>query len=283
MGRRIPRWNQKKLDERMAQGFGCGWGPDYKAWLQLGDVSSRGVTSRFWSPKAQRVLTFFSNVEKCAFLVAESLAPFKAYHEQGPMDRELTLDICRSYGIKHPRYFGTRIPAVLTFDGLLFSHGSRPQLIDCKHSSAEITGRLQEHYAIRHEYARRLDYGIVHITEQSYPWQLIHNLQWIRMSALQREHMRLPEREIEVGSTRIFDQLARAVEDKSGQPLREFLRSACTSNGMAAQFGVFALRRLLWEHHVGFDMTVHFHALLHGPVRALHVHPRMVLATPAFA
>src|SRR6185369_1104884 len=283
MGRRISKWNQKKLDERIAQGFGRGDGKSWKPWLQFGDVSSRGVTSRLWSPKAQRVLTFFSNVAKCAFLVAEFLARFQGYHEQGPMDRELTQEICRHFGIRHPRYWGTKIAAVLTYDGLLFTHGRRPQLIDCKHSSTEITGRLEQHYAIRHEYAQRMDYSIVRITDQSYPWQLIHNLQWIRMSVLQRGHFCMSEMDIEICSTRLYDDLTRAIARGSSQPLREYLRHASHSRGLLPHFGVFALRRLLWEHHLTFDMTVHFHELLHGPVHALSVEPRIALTPEEFA
>jgi len=272
MGRRVPKWNQKKLDDRIAQGYGQGRGKDYKPWLQKGDFSSRGVMTRMWSPKTDRVHTFFSNVEKCAFLVAEFRPDFEDYLEQGPMERELTLDIARHFRIGHPRYWGTRIPAVLTYDGLLYTYGKRPQLIDCKHSMTEITGRIEQQYALRHEYARRKDYSIRHVTDASYPWELIHNIQWIRMSVIQRNHLRVPECDIEVCCTRLFNDLAEAIDAGSRQPVRDFLQQNDENWGYALGLSAFSLRRLMWFHHISFDMTTYFHDMLRGRISALSTH-----------
>jgi hypothetical protein len=269
MGRRIPKWNQQKLDDRIAEGYGQGRGDVYKPWLQLGDFSSKGVTTRMWSPKTDRVHTFFSNVEKCAFLVAEFREDFEDYLEQGPMERELTLEIAREFRISHPHYWGTKIAAVLTYDGLLFTRGKQPQLIDCKHSMTEITGRIEQQYALRHEYARRKGYSIRHITDASYPWELIHNLQWIRMSVLQRNHMRVPECDIEICCSRLFNDMRDAIEAGSRQPLREFLRDNDSRRGYVQGLSVFATRRLLWFHHLSFDTRIYFHNVLCGPVSAL--------------
>ncbi|MDM0048870.1 TnsA endonuclease C-terminal domain-containing protein [Variovorax sp. J22R115] len=272
MGRRVPKWTQKKLDERIAQGYGQGRGKAYKPWLHLGDISSKGVTTRMWSPKTERMHTFFSNVEKCAFLVAEFRPDFEDYLEQVPMEREITLDVARKLRMSHPRYWGTKIVAVLTNDGLLFTSGKPPQLIDCKHSMTEETRRVKEHYALRHEYALRKGFSIRHVTDASYPWQLIHNLQWIRMSVLQRNYMRTPEYEIEVCCTRLFNELENAIEGSSRQPLREFLSEHDTRRGYAPGLSVFAMRRLMWFHHLSFDTTVYFHLILRGPVSALSTH-----------
>jgi hypothetical protein len=269
MGRRIPIWNKKKLDERIAQGYGQGRGKTYKPWLQKSDVSSKGVTTRMWSPKTERVHTFLSNVEKCAFLIAEFREDFMDYLEQGPMERELTLEIARQFRFPHPRYWGTKIAAVLTYDGLLFTRGSQPQLIDCKHSLTDVTGRIEQQYTLRHEYAMRKGYSIRHVTDASYPWQLIHNLQWIRMSVIQRNHMRAPECDIEICCTRLFNELGNAIDAGSRQPLREFLREQDTKGGYVPGLSVFSMRRLLWFHHLSFDTTVYFHDVLRGPVSAL--------------
>ena len=269
MGRRVPKWNQKKLDARVAQGYGQGRGRNYKPWLLKGDISSKGVTTRLWSPKTARVHTFFSNVEKCAFLLGEFRADFEDYLEQGPMERELTMEIARELRISHPRYWGTKIVAVLTYDGLLFTHGKRPQLIDCKHSQTELTGRIEEQYALRHEYARRKEYIIKHVTNESYPWQLIHNLHWIRMSVLQLKHTRVSESDIEVCCFTLFNELGNAIESSSRQALREFLKKHDTQRGYVDGLSALALRRLMWFHHICFDLTVYFHDVLRGPVSAL--------------
>lgn len=272
MGRRIPKWNQRKLDERIALGYGKGQGKTYKPWLHRSDVSSKGVTTRLWSPKTERVHTFFSNVEKHAFLVAEFRADYLDYQEQGAMERDITLQIARDFCLSHPYYWGTKIPAVLTYDGLLFTQGKRPQLIDCKHSITELTGRIETQFALRYEYARRKDYAILHITDASYPWQVIHNLQWIRMSVLQRGHMRVPECDIDICCTRLYGDLCDAIAGGSRQLLREFLQEQDRRHGYVPSLSVFALRRLMWFHHISFYLETYFHDVLRGPVSDLRTH-----------
>jgi hypothetical protein len=283
MGRRIPKWTQQKLDARIADGYGQGRGRSYKAWLKRTDFSSKGVTTRMWSPKTERVHTFFSNVEKSAFIVAEFRADFEDYLEQGPMERELTIAISSDLQIPHPRYWGTKILAVLTYDGLLYTQDKQPQLIDCKHSTTELTRKVEQQYAMRHEYALRKGYSIRHVTNKSYSWQLIHNLQWIRMSVLQRHHMLVPESDIDICCTRLFHELAGEIGDNSRQPLRDFLKEQDKRNGFVPGMSVFALRRLLWSHHVSFDMEVYFHHVLRGHVSALttHVPQPLEIVVPA--
>jgi hypothetical protein len=274
MGRRLPKFDAETIAWRIAQGYGQGTGANYKPWLSFGDVSTKGVATRLWSPKLDRPLTFFSNVERNAFFIAESLEGFLDYHEQGPMDVELTLAIARDLGVRHPRYFGTRLPAVLTYDGMLYVAGKRPQLIDCKHSGYKPTRRDEIAYAIRHEYARRTGCSIIRVTDRSYTWQRIHNLQWIRMSVAAPGKFPMAGAQIDHWSTKLFVELARALTDCERDSVSNFLDRFSRRHGQDTGIALLCLRRLLWEHHIGIDLDVHYDWLLSGPVRDLRLaHP----------
>lgn len=271
MGRCTPKFDAKRVAQRTAQGYGQGTGRDWKPWLSFGDFSSKGVTSRLYSPKLDRTLTFFSNVERNAFLIAEFLTSFLDYHEQGPMDTELTMEIARGLNVSHPKYPGTNVPTVLTYDGLLFTAGHRQQLIDCKHSSCAITEKEQVAYAMRHAYAQYMNWDILRITNQSYTWQRIHNLQWMRMSVTAMGKFDLPIEQVEYWSTKLFYALYRAVERGESQPVGHFVKAFATAHSQPSGLGLLGLRRLLWEQHVEFDLDLHYDWLLSGPVHALRI------------
>ena len=267
MGRRLPRFDEQTIAKRIRLGYGQGTGRDYKPWLTFRDISSRGVTTRLASRKLERTLTLFSNVERNAFLVSEFLRQFLDYHEQGPMARELTIDLCRKLGIRHPCYFGTRIPAVLTYDGLLIRAGQRPVLIDCKHSGNWLgRGRDQEGYALRSAYAEHMGYKILRITNESYSRTRIHNLQWMRTSAPLVGHFSLPEAQMEYWATKMFYALVPQIERRDSCPVRTRVREYASAHGHNEGLGLVWLRRLLLDRHLEFDLEMHFSALLRGPL-----------------
>jgi hypothetical protein len=139
-------WSLPKLAKRIREGYGQGVLSAYVPWIGVRDLSSKGTSTRIWSPKLGRKLQFLSNIERDAFLVAEFRADFLDYWEQYPLDRERTQRAARELGYRHSIYFGTTIPVVMTVDGILSLQGpSGPtrQAIDCKHSTALSTRTLE--------------------------------------------------------------------------------------------------------------------------------------------
>lgn len=279
MGRSLAPFNEAKVAERWARGFGQGTGATYKPWLSFRDLSSRGVTTRLRSPKLLRTLTVFSNVEKCAYLLSERLKTFSDYREQGPMDREITQEIAKDLGIRHPQYFGTRVPAVLTYDALLVQDG-QVTMIDCKHSEYEKNYREQEAYAIRDVYAARMGWAIKRLTDESYTRQRIHNLQWIRLSVVGKGRYALPATEIDAWGRNVLDHLGNAIDRGERSPLRPYLRAFDEKYHLKQGLGLLSLRRLLWHRHLKFDLDTHFDWLLAGPVDFLRVDPNPLSKQP---
>jgi hypothetical protein len=63
--------NLEDYKRSLRNGFGLGKGKDYKPWLQVQDVSSRGVSSKLFGIKAQREHHMLSNLETQFFHIAE--------------------------------------------------------------------------------------------------------------------------------------------------------------------------------------------------------------------
>jgi hypothetical protein len=267
MGRRLPKFDERTIAKRIRLGFGHGTGRFYKPWLSFRDISSRGITTRFASRKLERTVTLFSNVERNAFMVAEFLRQFLDYHEQGPMAREITIELCRILGIRHPCYFGTSTPAVLTYDGLLLRAGQRPVLIDCKHSDNWLgRGRDQEAYALREAYAGHMGYKFLRITDESCSRVRIHNLQWMRTSAPIKGHFSLDSQQMEYWATKMFYAMVPAIQRGECCPVRTHVKEFAKAYGHSEGLGLVWLRRLLLDRHLEFDLDVHYSDLLRNPL-----------------
>jgi len=113
------KWTEKKITAMLKEGRGSGSLADYMPWIRVEEVSSLGRMRRVWSAKTGRYCHLLSDVEFRLFLALEWQLHIIDIREQYPLDRNLTQDIARSLGIRHPHYPGTNIPAVMTVDFLV--------------------------------------------------------------------------------------------------------------------------------------------------------------------
>lgn len=272
MGRQGTRWTEDKIAERIRSGRGEGEDAAYQPWLTIRDFSSQGTTTRIWSPKLQRAVTVFSNIERNSFFVAEFNRDFAGYREQAPMPREETRAIADDLGIKHPIYPGTRVPTVMTLDGLLSLRtpfGTRTKVVDCKAHAALSNPRTQQKLAINREYARRHGYDYLLQTEHSIPQTVTQNVQWIRMSA-HRSGDQGSISNADIYRTRLLRSIADAIA--LGTPyktVRDFLNAFDEDWHLPDGFALRMFRQLAATHNIGFDLLTHFRVLLAGPLTAL--------------
>lgn len=110
------KWTEKKIAEMIASGHGRGVGAQYKPWVHVRDFSSRGTSRRVSSPKTGRTHQLLSDVEFNLFLLLEWSRDFSDIREQYPLDRDVTQDVARTLGIRHPCYPATHVPTVMTVD-----------------------------------------------------------------------------------------------------------------------------------------------------------------------
>lgn len=273
MGRRVPKWTEEKIAQRIREGYGQGEHADYKPWLTIRDFSSHGTTTRIFSPKLQRAVTVFSNIERNGFFVAEFEEAFDDYWEQAPMARDETLDIAGSLGVKHPVYPGTRIPVVMTLDGVLslrVPSGKKRKVIDCKPESALSNPRVKQKLAINREYARRHGMDYLPYTEFSTPQTVVHNIQWIRMSVPRSGDIPTMPPSADIHRTRLLRGIAHATTFVGPhKTVRDFLVAFDADWHLPQGAALRMLRDLMWTHDIAFDLQTPFQRLLAGPFSAL--------------
>lgn len=94
---------------------------NYKAWLHTRDCTrgdgTRHIVCDIYNPRKQVYL--MSDLELNAYYILRTRSDVIELCEQYPLDIEVTKDICKSYGIKHPRIPGTKTDITMTTDFLL--------------------------------------------------------------------------------------------------------------------------------------------------------------------
>ena len=165
-----------------AEGRGTGEGPDYKPWLTVHDVPSRGLRTRAWSEKTSRIHHLLSRLEYLFFLWLEHDPEVIDIREQYPLELEETKRIAQRLGHDHPwdRKSGCLVPMSTDFVYIKIVRGTPCRFArNIKYRRDLAKPRTQEKISIELEYwnARpEVDFGIV--TEREIPPQLIRNLGW---------------------------------------------------------------------------------------------------------
>lgn len=110
------KWTEVKVAKLLAEGYGSGEGPNYKPWIEVRDISSRGRKHLVPGTRFGRDVHLLSDVEHSMFLLLDWSPQVVDVNEQFPLDRALTQDVARKLGIHHPFYPGTNVPTVMTVD-----------------------------------------------------------------------------------------------------------------------------------------------------------------------
>lgn len=183
MGRYDRSFSPELLVRRLRQGRGRGHGKDYKPWLTVRDVPSRGLSSRVKGWKTGRVHHFLSQLELSYFYTLEWSIAVIDIREQYPLlPQQSALDIADRLRIKPPTDPRTKLPIVMTTDFLvdvLVDGKIRQRARTVKMSDALSSRRTLEKLEIERIYWEELgvDWGIV--TEREIPRDLAANIKWI--------------------------------------------------------------------------------------------------------
>lgn len=104
-------WLKKKSGEKQLG--------EYKPFLTVRDVPSRGFVHRIRGWKTHRIHHLFSNMELGYFLLLEWDKSVLDIREQYPIPLHETQDIAERLGIRHPRKPGTQELVIMTTDFLV--------------------------------------------------------------------------------------------------------------------------------------------------------------------
>jgi hypothetical protein len=174
---------QRKIERWIKEGRGEGSGADYKPWLRIQDVPSRGRSHRVKGWRHGRVHHLLSDLEANIFYTYEWSLSVLEIREQYPLlPFEETLSIAEELAIKHPCDRKTGHPTVMSTDFVLtIKQGTRTvfHARQAKYSSELDKPRTLEKLEIERRYweRRNVDYGIV--TERDLLMVLVHNIKWL--------------------------------------------------------------------------------------------------------
>ena len=254
---RGPRtYSEARLAKWERAGRGQGRGPNYVPWIKNSDFSSRGVAHRMYSPKVGRTVELFSNIERDVFIALEARPDVVDIREQFPLERTRTLEAAAHLGIKHPKYPGTNVNAVMTLDFVVTvqsADGLVDEAVDCKHSQEAENARSIEKLELSRTVCERI--GMRHhlVYGDLIPREPLANLRWIREGYL-REAEQLPSPDFfEIHQQQVYEQLAGA---SPTQPLHAFCRAYDAAAGVDCGTGIRAVRMLLFRRAITTDLRV---------------------------
>lgn len=120
MPKRKRGFTKEKYEKWIKEGRGTGVGSDYRPWLTIQNVASRGRSTRMKGITTKRQHEFLSDMERNYFVIVEFSKEVKDIREQFPLlPLEQTLAIAKEIGVKHPTDPSTNEPIVMTTDFLI--------------------------------------------------------------------------------------------------------------------------------------------------------------------
>lgn len=246
----------KFLRERRGQGEHA----DYRPWLTVQDVPSRGRCHRIFCDKSGRTIHLLSDIEKRVFTAAWWREETVDLREQFPLDREKTRWIAARLGVRHPRDPKTGVDIVMTTDVLATvrtSRGIEYHATSAKHGDDLKTLRTKEKQLIEKIYWGESNFKI-HTPAKDMP--VYRNLDWIFSADGAAAHV---ERHPAFEETLLA---LRAIIGRDGQTVNQACMRVNDQMG-GSICATSVLRRAIYRRLIAVDL--HAWYLPMGPSRAL--------------
>lgn len=178
MARRRYTFDEKKVQQYIAEGRGRGSGDNYIPWLKFADLSSIGRSHRVWGFKTKRVHHFFSDGEWKCFLTLQVDSNVTDIREQFPLDRMATWRCACELGFKHPiNTDGT--PYVMTIDFMVTRRVGDKfvyQPLTFKYDPTDLTPRENELLKIQHRFFESHNMTLRVIDESFFSGRIVKNV-----------------------------------------------------------------------------------------------------------
>ncbi|MGJ9381849.1 TnsA endonuclease N-terminal domain-containing protein [Salipaludibacillus sp. CF4.18] len=172
-----------KIEKIKKQGRGQGFGEDYKPWLTIRNVKSRGFKNRINGWKTNRTHHLFSNLELSFLFWLESMPNVLDIRERYPLlPVEETIQIADELGVKHPFDRKKQEHIVMCTD-FLVEHEFQNETFFKAYSVMTDNG-LSGTSVLRKTMVERMfwqNQGIAFsvITESDIPKKLANNIDWL--------------------------------------------------------------------------------------------------------
>jgi TnsA endonuclease N terminal/TnsA endonuclease C terminal len=215
MAKRQTGWTEKKIARYFKEGRGQGELSNYKPWLTIQDVPSRGRVHRETGWTSKRIHHLLSDLEYSYLCLLDWFDEVIDVREQYPLNREKTIHMAEQININHPMDPKTKTPIVMTTDFFITLRKDN----DISYLARTIKPRKElndsrviEKFELERLYWEQegVDWGIV--TEDELPEVLIENIKWLRSShslsdSVDSEFIFLLAEELRGGTIPILDLL----------------------------------------------------------------------------
>lgn len=182
MAKRKRKFNEITIKIWQKQGRGKGLLKNYKPWIHIQDIPSKGLSTRIKGVKAERVHHLLSRLELSCFYCLDWSDKVLDIREQYPLYLYETLALASLLNIKHPKSPKTKDVIVMTTDFLVTIYDSlrvRDVAITVKYSKDLAKRRTLEKLELERKYweRRKIEWKI--LTEKQINITLIKNIQWL--------------------------------------------------------------------------------------------------------
>jgi hypothetical protein len=171
--------NAKVYAKWLKEGRGQGQKQNYKPWLYVYNVPSRGRSHRIWSYTSNRVVHCLSDLELSVFLLLEWSSVVEDIREQFPLDLQTTLSIARDLEFRHPMLRGEKIVMTTDFLALTPSKSEPYAALQVKPDSELNDPRVKEKLAIEKAYWNSLNIHFETVSESSIDYVKVTNIKWL--------------------------------------------------------------------------------------------------------
>jgi len=180
-------WDERKISKYIKEGRGSGEYEEYKPWLTVRDVPSKGRVTRLKGVKINRVHHVLSDLERSALVLFEWSNRILDIREQYPiLERDKMQEISEMLGFKHPRYPNSSVNTVFTTDFLLTVRNDDGTICTVartiKPSSQLVDQNTINKLLIEKEFYKLSGINWAIITEKELPKMLTNNLYELRNS-----------------------------------------------------------------------------------------------------
>jgi len=253
MAKRQYGFDEAKIQRFDKEKRGQGAGNEYKPWLTIQDVASKGLSSRIHGRTTGREHHLLSKLEAGAFFLYDWEDSVTDIREQYPLDREETRAIAEEMGIKHPYDSRGAVDIVMTTDFLVdISSDDGEKMIARSVKPAEDlnNARTIEKQEIERRYwqGKDIDWGI--ITEHELPEKRIKKLRWLH-EMLSLEHLEVPYSGYWEEKCQLFLNL---LVETSNISAHEMIRMLENKYGFPSGVGLNVLRFLASNKVIGIDL-----------------------------
>ena len=254
MAKRKRGTTPKAINKKLKEGRGQGNSANYRPWLHIQDVPSRGLATRIKGWKAGRVHHLLSLLELRYFYILEWSPNVIDIREQYPLlPLEETLAIANCFGIRHPTDPKTKHPVVMTTDFVNTVRHDVTELDEprtVKYKDELNNKRVLEKLEIERRYweSRKLNLKIV--TEDKIPSVLAKNVEWLHGYLHLEDFLNLPNFTI----SQTISALMRSLKTQSA-PLRDLTLRNDDRLGLEIGTSLSIVRHLLANRQLHVDMN----------------------------